>query len=150
MLTSVVSAYTSLDVVTTPLDRARWSSIEESSNRSGWRLIARCLSSNSGGLQPLRVVRAGRYVETSKCFPVSAWFIPDPRLQRRAASLLIRSARRNAAVHRSSAPRQRRDVKPRMLVNKFARIEDVPLSEFPYWDWLLYPSAYPRRNPWRK
>src|SRR5450756_1042158 len=46
--------------------------------------------------------------------------------------------------------RQRSEVNPRMLDNKVARIEDVPLSEVPYWDWLLYPSAYPRWKPWRK
>jgi len=66
----------------------------------------------------------------------------------------LSSARRFEGI-RTSLPRsvlslgarQRRDVKPRMLVNKVARIEDVPLNELPYWDWLLYPSAYPRWNP---
>ena len=37
-----------------------------------------------------------------------------------------------AAIGSSLGARQRRDVKPRMLVNKVARIEDVPLSEVPY------------------
>src|SRR5450759_365199 len=55
-------------------------------------------------------------------------------------------------AHPSRRPRyrQRSEVNPRMLDNKVARIEDVPLSEVPYWDWLLYPSAYPRWKPWRK
>ncbi|MGZ3372466.1 MAG: hypothetical protein ACXU9O_00605 [Gemmatimonadaceae bacterium] len=38
----------------------------------------------------------------------------------------------------------RSEVNPRMLDNKLARIEGEPLSDVPYWDWLLYPSAYPR------
>ena len=99
-------------------------------------------------------VGAGSFrVDSTTARPERRTTQPLPSLLRshpRAASLLIHAARQKAAVHPSSGARQRREVKPRMLVNKFARIEEVPLSELPYWDWLLYPSAYPRWNPWRK
>ena len=39
---------------------------------------------------------------------------------------------------------QRSEVNPRMLDNKVESIEGEPLSDDPYWDWLLYPSEYPR------